>query len=261
MNQVQFFIGADPEIFVGDAIKARSIIDKVGGTKEMPMPLPLGKGFAVQEDNVALEFNIPASDSREAFVNNISAAMEFLESMVNSLYDYKFVKSSAISFDAEELADPRSWVFGCEPDFNAWDGKKNPRPAATDPNLRSAGGHVHVGYKLNKEQKMELIRFMDLYLGVPSVLMDEGELRKQLYGKAGAYRDKSYGVEYRTLSNYWVFDKKLIEWVHRQTEKALDAVLKGLSIKEEQDLILSAINDNNKDAAAQLVAKYSLEVI
>jgi len=59
---------------------------------------------------------------------------------------------------------------------------------------------------------------MDLYLGVPSVLMDKGELRKQLYGKAGAYRMKPYGVEYRTLSNFWIFSDTTIGWVWDNTD-------------------------------------------
>ena len=45
-----FTIGADPEIFVGDETSVRSIVGKIGGTKEHPLGLPLGEGFAVQED-------------------------------------------------------------------------------------------------------------------------------------------------------------------------------------------------------------------
>lgn len=123
--------------------------------------------------------------------------------------------------------------------------------------MRSAGGHVHV--ETTKDQ-LAVIRAMDLFLGVPSVLMDNGEMRKKLYGKAGAFRGKSYGVEYRTLSNFWIFKNELIRWVWNNTERALDSV-DTLDVMAEKDNILRAINDNDKEVAQMLVNKYNLEVL
>lgn len=254
-----FQIGADPEVFVGDSQGVRSIIGKIGGTKAHPLPLPLGDGFAVQEDNVALEFNIPASASKAEFVKNISAATAFLEKVVNDRYGFNFVKSSAESFPDEELQDPAAFEFGCEPDFNAWTMKVNPKPAAEDKNLRSCGGHVHIGFKGLDITKV--IRSMDLHLGVPSVKMDKGDLRKNLYGKAGAYRKKKYGGEYRTLSNFWIFNPKLTEWVWDNTERALVAVKAGMDIDSEREVILDAINNNNTKAADHLINKYNLSLV
>lgn len=253
--------GADPEVFVGDTTGVRSIIDKIGGSKLFPRELPIGEGYAVQEDNVAMEFNIPAAGSKQAFNLSIKTTLDFLGEMIQDMHGLQIVKDSAVSFPDAELQDERAHVFGCEPDFNAWTLDRNPRPDATDKNLRSCGGHVHVGAKLDKKQKYELIRWMDLYLGVPSVLMDRGELRKQLYGKAGAYRDKKYGVEYRTLSNFWIFDERLTSWVYDQTARALEAVQAGGSAAAEQALILDAIDNNNKNSAMELIARHNLEVI
>lgn len=255
-----FSIGADPEVFVCDDNGVRSIIGKIGGTKEAPMPLvSLGDGFAVQEDNVALEFNIPVSASRAAFIKNINAATGFLEKVVGDAYGYKFFKESAVSFPEEELNDPRALEFGCDPDFNAWTRDVNPRPTAADKTLRSCGGHVHIGF--TDLDPYSVIKFMDLYTGVPSTLMDKGEKRKNLYGKAGACRIKPYGAEYRTLSNFWIFDKRLIGWVYDNTARALDAVKAGMDIDSERDAILEAINGNNKDVAMELVRKHKLEIV
>ena len=181
---INFSVGCDPEIFVTDGIMARSVIGKVGGTKEVPMPLPIGEGFAVQEDNVALEFNVPPSNSAEEFIKTVRSATEFLESNICAVNGWKFDKRSAISFAMEELDDPRAFVFGCDPDYNAWTGKVNPRPTAEDRALRSAGGHVHIGCSHLKVNARRVIQACDLFLGVPSVLLDDGVLRKQLYGKA-----------------------------------------------------------------------------
>ena len=259
-----FFIGADPECFVGNESGVVSIIGKIGGTKHHPLPLPLGPGFAVQEDNVALEYNIPASESKQLFVDNISTAMEFLGSTLKDRFNLHFVKDSAISFPPTELEHPAARVFGCDPDFNAWTMRVNKRPKASDPNLRSCGGHVHIGTRGTVYEHIppeEIIKACDLFLGIPSVLMDNGVLRKELYGKAGAYRKKDYGVEYRSLSNFWIFETKYMEWVYENTKRALDAALNKMSFAEDGKLIQSTINNNVIPMAEALINKYNLQVV
>ena len=105
-------------------------------------------------------------------------------------------------------------------------------------------------------EKRSIIQRCDLFLGVPSVLMDEGELRKQLYGKAGAFRPKPYGVEYRTLSNFWVFDPKLVGWVHDQVGRALTE-----APEIDGEAIQACINNNDKQLAKSLISTYNLEVV
>jgi len=256
---MEYKLGADPEIFVGDDVSVRSIIGKIGGTKFMPLELPLGDGFCVQEDNVALEFNIPASGSKSEFVGNILKATGFLEKVMIDRHGLKFRKESAISFPEGEMYDPKAFEFGCEPDFCAWTKEVNHKPKASDPNLRSCGGHVHIG--CTEFDPVEIVKGCDLYLGVPSVLMDSGDLRKQLYGKYGAYRPKPYGVEYRTLSNFWIFDDKLISWVWDNVGRTLEAVSNKFDFDQEHDNIREAINNNNKEVASMLVNKYGLQVV
>lgn len=258
---MKFTIGADPECFLGDSIGVISGIGKIGGSKQFPLPLPLGEGFAVQEDNVALEFNIPPSSTKYSFVNNITTALSFLEQAMQDRHGLHFVKESAVSFPDSELAHPQAREFGCDSDFNAWTNKRNPIPKASDKNLRSCGGHIHVGIGMVDHEKLTLMRAMDLYLGVPSVLMDKGEKRKQLYGKAGATRIKSYGAEYRVLSNFWIFDTQLIEWVYDGTEAALESVYNATPFEIDGELIQYAINANSKETAALLVDKYELNVV
>ena len=255
----RFLIGADPEVFVGDPIP-RSIIGKIGGSKDNPLPLPLGKGFSVQEDNVALEFNIPPASSREEFIESIARATGFLEHIVKDQYGYSFLRESAISFSEEELNNPLAFVFGCDPDFNCWTNRRNPHPRSEDRNLRSAGGHVHIGVK--KLPITEIIKGCDLVLGVPSNIMDSsGARRRALYGKAGAYRKKAYGCEYRTLSNYWIFSKELTGWIHDGVARVLDMVENKHDFDEDKELILSSINKNDFKATQQLIEKHNLVVL
>lgn len=255
-------LGCDPEIFLVDAAGAFvSAIGKIGGSKQAPRRLPLGEGYAVQEDNVALEFNIPPAQTSNEFVDHIKRVKDFLSQEVNEM-GLKFSQASATQFPIHELFHPAAMEFGCDPDYNAWTGKVNPRPKATDETLRSCGGHVHIGYKFNnKAEAINLIKYVDLMAGVPSVLMDNGQLRKNLYGKEGAYRFKPYGVEYRTLSNFWIFSDDLIKWVWRAVQRSIDEYeMKRIDINKWGSHIHQAISGNDKDMARSMVDHFGLEL-
>lgn len=87
---------------------------------------------------------------------------------------------------------------------------------------------------------------MDLHLGVPSLVLDKDTERRKLYGKAGAFRPKPYGVEYRTLSNFWIWSEENIKWAWDQTNKAIQFVQDKHKIPPSiQKDIQLAINDNN----------------
>lgn len=257
-------LGCDPEAFLVDVHgQLKSSIGLIGGSKEMPRPLfSLGDGFAVQEDNVALEFNIPPAEGRSQYIERIQRTLNFLTSMVKEGSGLTISQLSAASFPESELQDPAALVFGCDPDYNAWTLDVNPKPSAEDKNLRSCGGHVHVGYDVsNGPSPTEVVRMMDLHLGVPSVLMDKGDLRKNLYGKAGAHRLKPYGVEYRTLSNFWIFSEKTIGWVWDNTARSIDAADKYSLTGEDSELVQRAINTNDRGLAETLVNRFKLEVV
>lgn len=254
-----FTIGADPEVFVGNETGPKSIIGKIGGTKDLPLPLPIGDGFAVQEDNVALEFNIPPSGNKAEFVHNIQRATGFLQTLIKDMHGLNFVQDSAISFPKEEMEDPRAWVFGCEPDYNVWTGKVNPKPKAEDALLRSCGGHVHIG--VDGLDPTQVGKGCDLVLGVASVFMDKGLKRKELYGKAGAVRFKPFGLEYRVLSNFWIFRPETIEWVYDGVDRVLEMVDAGVDFDEDKDAIITAINNNNTEVAEKLINKYNLRLV
>lgn len=263
---MRFHLGCDPEVFLLDQNnKFFSAIGTFGGSKDMPRVLEhLGSdAFAVQEDNVALEFNIPPSATSEEFNKNIKTIVNYLAEQAANDFNLKFSHDSACLFPEEFLNDPKALEFGCEPDYNAWSGKRNPRPKATDARLRSAGGHVHVGVhaNLDRADKCRLGRLMDLHLGIPSVLMDDGTMRKELYGKAGAMRYKPYGMEYRTLSNFWVFSETLNQWVWDATERAVQEFEQGRDVLTLEEQIVGTINNNNKVLAAQIVSEHGLLVV
>ena len=255
MSNVSMRLGSDPETFLEDVNgKPISAIGYIQADKWNPLQIPdMEKGFTLQEDNVSLEYGIPPASSAEEFVHHIQAVMERSKEWVPGL---TFSKLSCIVFPEDQMQHPLAHVFGCEPDWCAWTGNTNPKPVPPHPFLRSAGGHIHVE---TQEDKHQVVKGMDLFLGIPSVLMDEGELRKQLYGKAGALRYKEYGVEYRTLSNFWIFKEELIKWVWRNTARALENV--SMDYTPYADEIQQAINNSDRALAKKLIDQFQLEVV
>ena len=53
----------------------------------------------------------------------------------------------------------------------------------------------------------------DLYIMLPALRHDSSNERRELYGQAGRFRPKPYGIEYRTPSNFWTSKKPLTTMV------------------------------------------------
>lgn len=250
--------GADPEVFLRsiDTNEPVVSIGLIGGSKTIPRSL--GGGFALQEDNVTVEYNIPPCENKEKFKASLSYMLEFLKQELTPQGLMVDIVPT-MEFSEMQLAHPQAQELGCEPDFNAWNDEMNPRPFAP-PNLRSSGGHMHIGYdNPSKKVSREIIKAHDLFLGVASVMYDSDTRRREIYGKAGACRFKDYGVEYRTLSNFWISTPELMDWAYEQSEKAIAFVNEGkkIPLKVAQQ-IQQCINTGDKALVAELDARYAI---
>jgi hypothetical protein len=155
-------------------------------------------------------------------------------------------------FPKDQLRSRASRVFGCDPDFNVWAMRPNPSPKCDNPCLRSAGGHIHFGGEF--KDKIALGRAADLFIGCPSIVYDSDVKRRSLYGKAGAVRDKPYGLEYRTVSNFWL--KGHMNMVRQQAIQATE--FEGDIPIEDGKKIMACINETNMDCLKELTVKYGL---
>jgi len=227
-NKISFSIGADPEFFVAKRGKPVSAYGLIPGTKDNPHKVAYG---AVQVDGMALEFNINPANGEAGFIRNINSVMKQILEMVP---DYEYYPLPVAEFGADYIeAQPEDAKrLGCDPDFNAYTGRPNPTPDGKRP-FRTAAGHIHVGWTQDVdpmdpthfEACCILTKMLDVFVGVPSLLWDRDQKRRELYGKAGAFRPKSYGMEYRTLSNAWVnnVDKPfLTRFIYNNTIKAIE---------------------------------------
>lgn len=223
-----FTFGADPELFVqNEAGKFVSASAFLPGTKDDPYKVNKG---AIQVDGVAAEFNIDPANTFEEFDDNIVTVMGELKKHLPKGHKLALVSSASFDEDIWDSIDPAAKELGCSPDTNAWTGEPNPIPVyEANPRMRCAGGHVHVGFPGVTNQDptdlqhimncRDLVKQLDWFLGGWSLTKDEDKIRRELYGKAGACRYKSYGVEYRTLSNFWLKDKatRLEMWNRMQS--------------------------------------------
>jgi hypothetical protein len=232
----------------------------IEGTKHRPFNFdPTNKYFATSLDNVAAEFCIPPVTDKEKFFEYIMKSLNYINQVIP---DYLCTAAlPAGVFDEKYLTTENAKRFGCEPDFNVWLKEPNQKPETANSCLRSCGGHIHIGYDDPEFHTSEyLVKLMDLCVGVPSVLQEPENERKNLYGKAGAFRVKDYGVEYRTVSNYYAGDKRLTDWVFDATMRAIELANNDFDVDQYQEQIVTAINDNDKVVAQNLINALELQL-
>ena len=248
----QILIGADPELFMrspntGEFVSAH---DRVPGTKYKPFKVPFG---AIQVDGTALEFNIDPAKTVEEFVHNIQAVRQTLENYVPG---YNVVAEPVAMYDLDYFCwevPASAQELGCEPDYNGWTRDVNPRPDPGDKPMRTASGHIHIGWGEGFDIKdpgyfdycCRVARQMDYILGIHSLIWDKDPTRRQLYGKAGAFRPKSYGIEYRVLSNRWLDNEQLMRWVYNSVQTGMEDVISGIWAEDRYGDLAQVIIDHN----------------
>jgi hypothetical protein len=255
-------LGSDPEMFLEKDGEIISSVGLIGGTKYKPRKIT-NLGHAVQEDNVLIEYNIPPCNSLQQWIKEHNFVKDYLDVFVAGIGCKLNFSASAILSD-KQLDSDQAKAIGCEPDFDVWSYSVNP-PGDASLNLRSAGGHIAIGWDdPTEEVQEELIKAMDITLGLQSVLLDSDVRRKEMYGKAGCFRFTNFGVEYRVLSNFWIVNDELLTWAYYSTLEAIELVNSG-KVKDiasqYADQIVEAINTNNRELATKLLSLISLSKV
>lgn len=259
----QILVGCDPEVFVKQNGLFRSAHGLIKGDKKNPQKIRSG---AVQVDGMALEFNIDPAKSEDEFVFLVTDVYEQMRQMVPQ---FEVVAVPVAKFDEAYMKEqPKEALeLGCDPDFNGWTGNANVKPDADRP-MRTASGHVHIGWTDGKNpldgnhlsQCRMVARQMDFFLGLGSLFYDNDRERREMYGKAGCFRPKPYGAEYRTLSNAWLNSEKLMRWVYRNTVRGVEQLMNGVDLADKYGDIQEIINASNKKEALKIIKAEKLEV-
>ncbi len=205
-----------------------------------------------EHDGVAVEYHITPSDDPEQIAQEIYMALQ----------DIEINKSIIININPKKLTEEEI-ALGCDKSHNIY----NTFCLDVDPKsikYRSSGGHIHMSKLTEKGQKAHIaniyniIKSLDSTLGLWSVITspnkEHEKQRRKLYGRAGEYRYRNKVLEYRTLSNFWLFDPEMIKFVYSTAQK----IVADEDLAEEIALSLSdyeiqyAINDMQEEIAGRL---------
>jgi hypothetical protein len=225
MSEIVALIGADPEVFVQSLVtdgRGRAVrweptpaFGLFGGNKDKPNPMQgLDEGYMFLEDNAALEFNIPPQATARGFSEAISRSKTWMQQNLLEQKKLQYIDQNVLELAPKFQKDPRGKEVGCMADFDSYDNEgaqRKPFSADSLGNTRYAGGHIHLAYNVDIVPAFVAARFLDLYLSLPWIEYDKQGPRRTTYGKAGLFRAKSYGVEYRTMSNWWVWMPERIQ--------------------------------------------------
>jgi hypothetical protein len=261
MNKFNITLGADPETFICDdkeIVSAEGLTE--GGTKKEPKMIS-EEGHAIQEDGIMFEYNIPPCKTEEEWVNAHKFCIDYLEILAN-VNGFKLSGEVSGVVNKKYLKSLQATTFGCEPDFNVYAKSINEAPD-NNTNLRCAGGHVAFGYDNPEFPTSEkIVKAFDMFVTLPALFKDNDTRRRELYGKAGSFRVKDFGVECRALSNFWIKSEENMRWVYRQSIKAIECVLNNeidelIELYSEQ--VREAIDTANLELATKLLININSE--
>lgn len=204
MAKFKLTVGADPEFFFaqGDSKEEKVVpaCGLFGGSKRSPVFLSPEGGYL--EDGCCVEFNI-------APANSLAEARERVGRLILAFQGqfpkFKLYRGSSWNFNRSELrAHPQAMTIGCDPDYYAWGVRDRPQ-ISNFKNCRFAGGHIHIGIDPWPESisKQLFVKYLDIALYAPFIGAIGDNNRFPHYGFPGLYREKDYGIEYRSPDNFW----------------------------------------------------------
>lgn len=206
-------LGCDPEVFLqrdGELLPAFEVLPKKG------------EGLAFW-DGFQAEFATKAG----YFIPDLQSEVKL---GLQALLDASRAKRPTADFLAQDVVEINDALFdtlpfeyvqlGCDPSFNIY-GEQGSIPA--DPKqlpYRFAGGHIHFGHPRltgaadKGRAAADVIADLDKILGVWSVGVagpyEAAKVRRRYYGLAGEFRIPPHGVEYRSLSNFWLASPEMM---------------------------------------------------
>ena len=245
--------GSDPEFFfTKNGNVAPGIYSAVGLDRVAP-------------DGFQAELHPHPHDCRQLAGDYIGRCLEEATGITNLNVDFSVAKVIDTKTFLSVPEDKRR--FGCSPTVSVY-GSKKP-PVGTRTRLRSCGGHIHLGNStlssLKESDQHKLVKLLDIICGNTCVLVDRDEnniKRRKIYGRAGEYRMKPYGLEYRVPSNFWLNGYILWSMVSGLARNATnifqhapvlaDTILNSIDIK----LVREAINENDITKATKVFDQY-----
>lgn len=272
-------LGCDPEFFFksdGEVIGSEKVIPKGGiivNTSESYDGKKIDNKFII--DGVQAELNPIPSTCRAILGGNISTCFATLKIKLKDHKDVSIDFGRTVEISEKNLMELQesSRTFGCAPSKSIYDIKSGLKIDKIDPvkyRTRAAGGHIHIGHSEEPNVKRALttdhaktVQMLDIICGNTSVLIDrdKGNIeRRKVYGRAGEFRQPKHGLEYRTLSNYWLQAYPLMSFAMGMARLAVCTIAdpknhelfyNEFTSKVKSSNIHNAINNNDFDLAME----------
>lgn len=281
---------SESKVTLGTDIEAFIINDKTGVEvspveifpSDSPQKIEFKQGF-IERDGYAIEFQPnPSTEVSEVKENFRELIKEFYKSFSGYSLSTKHIVHVDLQY-LQEIEDWPSLVFGCKPDYNARNSKlsePNKKVSALVETARTAGCHIHIGIpgwdpksedrgeyvfyspenKAWVEKAVNLLKWVDLFVGLKSTIYDIPSERRQVYGKSGDFRFTKHGVEYRTLSNFPILHpvifSNLFEISKRIATDWIETKYGNYVTNDHTETIITIINSCNKNAARDYYNHY-----
>lgn len=247
-------LGSDPEFFY------------LNKGRVVPSKFVVGNAKYVSEDGFQAELHPATNTCRQVAGNNIYLALA--EAKKLAVNGAEVALSVGVDVDTEtfKLLPPNERRFGCSPTVNLYENKK--RITGVREKFRSGAGHIHLGSSrlksLYESNPVKVIALLDIVCGALCVLIDRDPAnitRRKHYGRAGEHRVKSYGLEYRVPSNFWLRSYTLWSMVSGLARNALayaedelgDELMRKINLQD----VRKAINNNDKELAMKIAKQYA----
>lgn len=265
---IEYTFGTDPEAFILNK-KTNKIVNAVDIIPfDKHNPIDLGDGFTFFRDCCSVEGNIPPARSKKEFVDSVYTLWDKVTgNLGKDTYDISF-KASHI-FNEEELTNPESHVLGCSPFFLSRT-VEMAEPPQFEGGVRASGFHIAVGradfqecsddaFLIDPMSKINVISTLDLFVGIPSIIFDNGEdakFRNSLYPfRAGVHRPTPFGAEYRPLSSSCMRSKELVELIFDLTYMGVEAAEKGKDFGISNEEVFECMNKGNENLSKEVMKK------
>ncbi len=227
------------------------------------------------EDGMNGEFCVGTSGCREYLQDDMWYALKKAKEIAAKGYKGKRLKvklgsGAPTTTKLKESGGRKAMESGCDPDLNAYTGKTN----YGIPNYERfayavCGFHLHCDVKppegidtTEGEQYMaDLCKIFDLMVTLPFMLIEPIEEHAKIrraagYGRAGSFRIKDYGIEYRTLSGNGLLCPEFSSFLMgmcRTSHQCMDARDELLKFCDEK--LETAINSCSRRMARALLKK------
>lgn len=265
----KFSFGSDPEFMIVQNDQLKSAIG-ILQHKESSEKI---YGHKFYYDNVLAEIAIKPGNSSQEVVENTRQCLNIL---AKKIFPSHFQIKAAAEYPIKELKNNLARIAGCNPEWNVYSLTVIEPPKSVigfmdgyyyfKSSFRTAGGHIHLGSELLNDpfEIFNVIRMMDLFIGIPSIFIDTDSTskeRRKAYGIAGSHRIPEEGnrLEYRPLGNFWFSSPEHVELIYDLCNFVLQFVENGghkkfWSINEK-------LLDEQDPCVAHLCTGYNVNVL